>query len=120
MLSGMNGSVLGILLALASIASAGGAETSKPATENWPSFRGPFASGVSEGAVLPDKFDGRTGEGLLFKVKIPGLGHSSPIAWGNRLFLTTAVSSEAGASFKPGLYGSGEASKDRSAHEWLV
>ena len=57
-----------------------------------------------------------------FKVKIPGLAHSSPIVWGKpaQLFLTTAVSREAGASFKPGLYGSGEASKDRTVHEWLI
>ena len=87
---------------------------------NWPSFRGTYAAGVSEGPVLPKKFDGRTGEGLTFKVKIPGLAHSSPIVSGKTLFLTTAVSREAGASFKPGLYGSGEASKDRTVHEWLI
>ena len=69
---------------------------------------------------MPEKFDGRSGEGFLFKTRIPGLAHSSPIVWGNLLFLTTAVSSEEGASFKPGLYGSGEASKDRSIHEWLI
>ena len=87
---------------------------------NWPSFRGTHAAGVSEGSALPKKFDGRTGEGLKFKVKIPGLAHSSPIVWGKTLFLTTAVSRESGASFKPGLYGSGEASKDRTVHEWLI
>ena len=87
---------------------------------NWPSFRGTHAAGVSEGSALPKKFNGRTGEGLNFKVKIPGLAHSSPIVWGKTLFLTTAVSREAGASFKPGLYGSGEASKDRTVHEWLI
>ena len=91
-----------------------------PENVNWPSFRGLHASGTSEGAALPEKFDGRTGEGILFKTRIPGLAHSSPIVWKNRLFLTTAVSSEAGASFKPGLYGSGEASTDRSVHEWLI
>ena len=87
---------------------------------NWPSFRGIHAAGISEGRDLPKKFDGRTGEGLAFKVEIPGLAHSSPIVWGKTLFLTTAVSREAGASFKPGLYGSGEASKDRTVHEWLI
>ena len=91
-----------------------------PENVNWPSFRGFHASGISEGPALPEKFDGRTGEGILFKTRIPGLAHSSPIVWKNRLFLTTAVSSEAEASFKPGLYGSGEASTDRSVHEWLI
>ena len=40
--------------------------------------------------------------------------------WGDRLFVTTAVSSERDASFKPGLYGSGEASRDRSVQAWLI
>lgn len=87
---------------------------------NWPSFRGPSASGVAEGLGLPDKWNGETGEGIRFKVEIPGLGHSSPVIWGDRLFVTTAVSSERDASFKPGLYGSGEASLDRSVHEWQI
>ena len=102
------------------LSSPGREKVADPENVNWPSFRGFHASGTSEGRTLPEKFDGRTGEGLLFKVKIPGLAHSSPIVWENLLFLTTAVSSEEGASFKPGLYGSGEASKDRSIHEWLI
>jgi outer membrane protein assembly factor BamB len=87
---------------------------------NWPSFRGSFASGVSDGPALPEGWDVETGEGIRFRVPIPGLAHSSPIVWGERIFLTTAVSSEASADFKPGLYGSGDASPDRSEHEWRV
>jgi len=87
---------------------------------NWPSFRGERAAGVAENVDLPEKFDGVTGEGLRFKVRIPGLAHSSPIIWGDQLFLTTAISQDAQASFKPGLYGSGDASKDRSVHDWKV
>ena len=90
------------------------------AAGEWPSFRGPSASGVSEGQDLPLKWDAATGEGILFKVAIPGLAHSSPILWGDHLFLTTAVSSDDDAGFKTGLYGSGEASADRSIHEWRV
>ncbi|MCB1063483.1 MAG: PQQ-binding-like beta-propeller repeat protein [Verrucomicrobiae bacterium] len=87
---------------------------------NWPSFRGPFASGVAEGPPLPESWNVETGEGILFRVAIPGLAHSSPIIWGDRIFLTTAVSSDASVDFKPGLYGSGEASPDRSEHEWQI
>ena len=87
---------------------------------NWPSFRGQNAAGVSEKLDLPDKWDPETGQGIRFKVEIPGLGHSSPVIWGDRLFITTAVSSERDASFKPGLYGSGEASADRSVQEWQI
>ncbi|MEN9576426.1 MAG: hypothetical protein RL514_4281 [Verrucomicrobiota bacterium] len=87
---------------------------------NWPSFRGPGAAGVLEGLDLPARWDAGTGQGIRFKVAIPGLAHSSPVIWGDRLFVTTAVSSERDASFKPGLYGSGEASRDQSAHAWQI
>ncbi|MDA0723796.1 MAG: hypothetical protein O3B25_05965, partial [Verrucomicrobia bacterium] len=107
-------------LSMYALACLGRAKADKQDNANWPSFRGVHAAGISEGPGLPKKFDGRTSEGLIFKVEIPGLAHSSPIVWGKTLFLTTAVSREAGASFNPGLYGSGEASKDRTVHEWLI
>ncbi len=87
---------------------------------HWPSFRGPDAAGVSDGLNLPDRWDAETGQGIRFKVEISGLAHSSPVIWGDRLFLTTAVSSERDAAFKPGLYGSGEASRDHSLQTWQI
>jgi outer membrane protein assembly factor BamB/protein tyrosine phosphatase (PTP) superfamily phosphohydrolase (DUF442 family) len=87
---------------------------------SWPSFRGPHASGVAEGQNLPDKWNGKTGENILWRTPIPGLAHSSPVVWGNRIFVTTAVSSDPKASFRPGLYGDGDASKDRSVHRWMI
>ena len=51
---------------------------------------------------------------------MPGLAHSSPIVWGNRIFVTTAISSKPDATFKPGLYGAGTASEDRSRHTWAI
>ena len=80
---------------------------------NWPSFRGPSAAGGLDGLDLPDQWNAERGEGIRFKVELPGLAHSSPVIWGDRLFLTTAVSSVGDTAFKPGLYGSGEASRDR-------
>jgi outer membrane protein assembly factor BamB len=90
------------------------------AQRNWPSFRGLEASGVAEGQHLPDRWDAKTGENILWRVAIPGLAHSSPVVWGNRIFVTTAVSSDAKATFRPGLYGDGDASKDRSIHRWII
>jgi outer membrane protein assembly factor BamB len=92
----------------------------KSSKGNWPSFRGPEASGVSEGQNLPDKWDVKTGENVLWRTPIPGLAHSSPVVWGNQIFVTTAVSSDPKATFRPGLYGDGDASKDRSRHRWMV
>jgi outer membrane protein assembly factor BamB/protein tyrosine phosphatase (PTP) superfamily phosphohydrolase (DUF442 family) len=87
---------------------------------SWPSFRGPQASGVADGQNLPDQWNARTGENILWRIPIPGLAHSSPIVWGNRVFVTSAVSSDPKASFRPGLYGDGDASKDRSLHKWMI
>lgn len=65
--------------------------TSVPAqdpNENWPSFRGPEGLGVSAFTNIPTQWDGKTGEGILWKAQIPLPGHNSPIVWGNRAFLT--------------------------------
>lgn len=86
----------------------------------WPSFRGPRASGVSKGSDPPVEWNGETGEGLAFKVELAGLAHSSPVIWGELLFVTSAVSEREDASFRPGLYGDGDASDDRSVHQWTV
>ena len=74
------------------------------ADTNWPQFRGPAASGVGNGTTL-EKWNGESGENVLWKTPVPGLGHSSPVIWGDRIFLTTAVSASGEASLKVGLYG---------------
>ncbi len=87
---------------------------------SWPSFRGLNAAGVADGQNLPDRWDGKTGENILWRTPIPGLAHSSPVVWGDRIFVTSAISSKAGATFKPGLYGDGDASDDASPHKWML
>ena len=91
-----------------------------PAKGSWPSFRGLNASGVADGQRLPDRWNGRTGDNILWRTAIPGLAHSSPVVWGDRVFVTSAISSKPGATFKPGLYGDGDASDDRSRHKWML
>lgn len=86
----------------------------------WSSFRGSHASGIAEGQGLPEKWDGQKGINIKWKTKIPGLAHSSPIVWGDRVFVTTAISSAGRDSFRPGLYGDGDASDDRSTHQWKL
>ncbi|HEX9186626.1 MAG TPA: PQQ-binding-like beta-propeller repeat protein [Vicinamibacteria bacterium] len=87
---------------------------------SWPQFRGRHGAGVADGAQLPDAWDGVKGTGVLWKTRIPGLAHSSPVVWGGQVFVTTAISSLADASFKPGLYGEGTASADASVHRFQV
>ena len=86
----------------------------------WPSFRGTDASGVADGQNLPDTWDVKTGANILWRTPIPGLAHSSPVVWGDRVFVTTAISERGDATFKPGLYGDGDASDDRSRHRWVI
>jgi outer membrane protein assembly factor BamB len=87
---------------------------------HWPSFRGREAAGIAEKQNLPDRWNPVTGENVLWKTPIPGLAHSSPIVWGDTLFVTSAISSRNDATFKPGLYGDGDASDDRSVHRWML
>jgi outer membrane protein assembly factor BamB len=87
---------------------------------SWPSFRGPGASGIAEAQNLPDTWNAKNGEHVLWRTPIPGLAHSSPIVWGDRVFVTSAVSSDPDATFRPGLYGDGDASEDRSPQRWML
>ena len=91
-----------------------------PAKGSWPSFRGPNATGVADGSDLPERWDAKTRQNILWRTPIPGLAHSSPVIWGDRIFVTSAITSRDNATFKPGLYGDGDASDDMSAHKWML
>lgn len=86
---------------------------------NWPQFRGPQAGGVSAG-VAPTRWEVGTGENIRWQVPVPGLGHASPIIWGDRLYLATAVRPGAKAELKIGNYGSGASYKEKEKHEWRL
>jgi outer membrane protein assembly factor BamB len=90
------------------------------AAQNWPSFRGPNASGVADGKSVPIAWDAEKNQNILWKTPIPGLAHSSPVVWGARVFVTTAVSSDPKSVFRPGLYGDVDSAADVSKHSWHV
>ena len=88
--------------------------------QNWPSFRGPSATGVADGTNPPVSFDGgKESRNLAWKTPIPGLAVSSPIVWGDRVIVTTAISSDP-KPFRHGLYGDVEPSNDVAKHTWKV
>jgi outer membrane protein assembly factor BamB len=60
--------------------------------DNWPQWRGPQGQGISRETGLPQEWSDTTG--VLWKTPIPGRGHSSPVVWGDRIFLTTAIEGE--------------------------
>lgn len=59
--------------------------------ENWPQWRGPRGDGTSSEIDIPTRWDGQTGAGIAWKVAVPGTGHSSPIVYGDHLFVTTCL-----------------------------
>ena len=96
------------------------AEAPVEAPRPWPQFRGPRASGVGDGQGAPAAWDLKTGDGVRWKTPVPGIGLSSPIVWGDRIFLTTAVSSKGDATFRTGLYGDGTSVDDTSEHSFRL
>ncbi|MFN7948637.1 MAG: PQQ-binding-like beta-propeller repeat protein [Blastocatellia bacterium] len=88
--------------------------------QNWPSFRGANASGVVEGKAAPVKWDAEKNVNIAWKVEIPGLAHSSPVIWEDKVFVTTAVSSDPKSVFRSGLYGDVDSAEDVSKHSWRV
>ncbi len=58
-------------------------------SENWPNWRGPSGDGISLEKGIPVKWSPT--ENIAWRVAIPGKGHSSPVAWDNKVFLTTCL-----------------------------
>ena len=70
-----------ILVALALLS-----QTSAAFAQEWTRFRGPNGTGISHAKTIPTKL---TDAELNWKVELPGVGHSSPVLWGERVFVTT-------------------------------
>lgn len=90
------------------------------AVENWPQFRGPGARGVAANhARLPAQWS--TTDNVRWKRELPGRGWSSPITWGNRVFLTSAVTTNPLEDAKKGLYFGGDRSSPPDTElRWVV
>ena len=91
------------------------------AEAEWPQFRGLRAGAVADDPALPDTWSET--ENVAWTVDIPGLGWSSPVVWGDHVFLTSAISAGEERAPVPGLYDPGEEyGKTRSTaeHSWMV
>lgn len=87
---------------------------------HWPSFRGAAASGVADGSELPLRWDVASGRNVRWRTPIPGIANSSPVVWGDRIFVTTAVSDGGDETFRTGLYGDVSSVDDLSSHSFEV
>ena len=113
----MRRSVLALLVCAMSSAPVGAQE--------WPSYRGPYGSGVADGTSPPTTWNVEQSVGIRWKTPIPGMGHSSPVVWGDRVFVTTAVAEDdKNLTFRYGAAalteGAAAASKDDVPHSWRV
>ena len=90
------------------------------ANDNWPHFRGPDMNGVvADNPDLPESWSET--ENVEWVTDIPGIGWSSPIVWGNRIFVTTVTAVGEFEKPKPGLYGpAGRPEPPPVQQEWLV
>jgi outer membrane protein assembly factor BamB len=61
---------------------------------NWPRFRGPYGNGFFAGTNLPSRWDSKTGNGVVWKVPVPGQGVNSPIVWHESVYLSAADATE--------------------------
>ena len=91
----------------------------KPGSD-WPSFRGIRASGVAEGFPTLTTWDIPKKQGLRWRTALDGLGTSSPIVWGDRVCITTAVSGKLDSNLKIGLYGDITSVEDNTSHTWKI
>ncbi len=90
------------------------------AERQWPVYRGYLSSGVLDNADLPESFNLDKMINIRWRTEIPGLGLSSPVIWGDRLFITTAVSKFDNSGILTGIYGDGMPVADSSVHDWKV
>ncbi|HVV72635.1 MAG TPA: PQQ-binding-like beta-propeller repeat protein, partial [Verrucomicrobiae bacterium] len=92
---------------------------SRAEESNWPQFRGADAAGFSTNANLPDTWSPT--QNVAWKLEIPGRSWSSPITWGDRVFLTSVENLGESEPPKKGLYlGGNRPEPSKAEHQWKV
>jgi len=95
------------------------AVAAEPNDANWPQFRGADSTGVSSNTGLPDRWSAT--ENVEWKAEVSGRGWGSPVVWGDKVFLSTVVSSGETEPIRKGLYFGGDRPQPPAAvHEWKV
>lgn len=71
-----------------------GSDQPVPAVETYPTFRGPSGNGIAVQRNIPVDWDGPSGKNILWKTATPLPGNSSPVIWGDKIYLTGASESK--------------------------
>jgi outer membrane protein assembly factor BamB len=87
---------------------------------NWPAFRGNAASGVGDGQGAVVDWNVATGQNIRWKTPVPGMANASPAVWGNRIYITTAISGSGDTTFLAGISGNIRSHDDVSEHTWKL
>ena len=87
--------------------------------DSWPQFRGTDSQGIATSTELPDAWSAENN--VVWKRDVEGRGWSSPVVWGDHVFLTTVVNTGESEKPKKGLYFGGDRPKAPDAvHHWKV
>ena len=86
--------------------------------QQWPQFRGENAGVVADNPALPESW-GAT-ENVAWKTPIPGIGWSSPVVWGDHIFVTAAVNTGTPEPIKSGPLRGGDVVKPAAPYRWVV
>ena len=92
--------------------------TAAGASEDWPQFRGAGAGVVADDPALPETWS-KT-ENVVWTTDVPGLGWSSPVVWGDQIFVTTVISSGQAAPPQRGLFAGSIPYDAKVAHRWML
>ncbi len=104
-------------IALVFLAAAMAASFARGETEHWPQYRGAASDGLGEGASLPESWSAT--ENVVWRTEIPGWGWSSPVVWGERIFVTAAVGERELETPEVGGYPGGHIAAG-DAHRWTT
>ena len=98
-----------VAMMLTSTAAAWAQSSPRPGID-WPGFRGIAARGVDDAKTLP----------VEWSVPVTGLGHSSPVVWGDQVCTASAISGTPDPQLKVGLYGDIGSVLDQTEHKFIV
>src|SRR5436190_13806376 len=90
------------------------------ASENWPQWRGPTANGISDSKNLPTTWNAERGENIVWKTALPAWSGSTPIIWGDHVFLTSPSKSDGSVPSAPPGPGGKRANRDPGGQTLLL